>query len=198
MTIFKRSFRVPEAWSAAVKKNRSVFVAAGSTIGAGSSGGFSGAGGAGSVCGCGLGRYEVSMASAKGFAYGDVSMSDGPGAGWSKNDPSSRDSRKSLDHAKRSGPDTYVTRSVEKRTIEPRIHCPTFLAGTRMRSVVSSSYWARPDLGREPGVVVHQTALLLISRSKVKRTGIVNSEPRGCLPGCTLATSIDGFGTGAD
>ena len=31
-----------------------------------------------------------------GFVYGDVSMSDAPTAGWSKNEPSSSDSRKSL------------------------------------------------------------------------------------------------------
>lgn len=97
--MFRRSFREPDAWSAAVRKNFSVFVAAGSTGGTGSSGGFSGAAGAGSADpdACGLEIYEFSTPRGTVLLYGGGDIIDGATVvGWLKNVPSSNDSRKSL------------------------------------------------------------------------------------------------------
>ena len=87
--MFSRSLREPEAWSAAVKKKRSVFVAAGRTTGAASSVGLSrsrsglagGGTGADVFVGAALGRpgggiYGLSTPSATGLPYVGLDIKD--------------------------------------------------------------------------------------------------------------------------
>lgn len=100
MTLLRRSSREPDSWSAAVRRNRSVFVAAGRITGAGSSTGFSidssSGGSAGSVE---LVGSDMKVSSFKGGFENEVEdIRDGATVvgGGVKNEPSSKVSRKSL------------------------------------------------------------------------------------------------------